>query len=106
MADVTVTLDEKIRLRVQADTPDGYELFYTLIHNRQLPKHARRMVEHIYAARAAGEDAGLEAFRGSTKTTTVITFIAYQIGLHPELEWVLFQAGEESAAKNMAFVAD
>ena len=93
--------------KVHSNTPEGYFVFYSYLHNRPCPKHARRMVRHIYAARAAGKDWGIEAFRGSTKTTTItVTYLAYQLGLFPHLEWAVFQAGDDMAHENMGFVAD
>lgn len=99
-------LPPEFRAKINSDTPGGYFAFYAAVHNRACPKHARRMIRHIYAARAAGRDWGVEAFRGSTKTTTTITYMAYQLGLRPHLEWAMFQAGDDLAHENMTFIAD
>lgn len=99
-------LPPEFRDKINSDTPGGYFAFYAAVHNRACPKHARRMIRHIYAARAEGRDWGIEAFRGSTKTTTVLTYMAYQLGLRPHLEWAMFQAGDDLAHENMSFLAD
>lgn len=87
----------------RSDTPDGFSLFYTMITDAPLPPHARKWVEDLYAS---GGSVLLEAFRGSTKTTTLTIFMAYQIGLHPELENMLVQVSDQSARNNVAKIAD
>ena len=58
------------------DNPDGFDAFYSVVHDVPLPEHARTWVEEIYTAR---EDSNrgivIEAFRGSTKTTTIADII-------------------------------
>jgi len=86
--------------RIRADTPDGFEDFYNLIHAKALPKHARReWVDPIYAP-GAGRNFLDEAFRGSTKTTTRVTFVAYKVGLYPERANMIIQVSDESAKEN------
>lgn len=48
----------------------------------------------------------VEAFRGSTKTTTITTtFCAFRIGHEPEKSNLLIQVGDDSAAKNTQTIA-
>jgi len=90
-----------------SDTPAGFEFFYQAIQRRPLPPHAWQWVNAIYGARDNGKGIVIEAFRGSTKTTTVtITFTAYQIGLHPERANLLIQVGDDIATDNSAQIAD
>lgn len=107
MPDIALHPGSPLYELVHSDTPAGYEVFYGLIHNRLLPGHARKWISHIYECRRLGKDWGIEAFRGSTKTTTItVTYLAYQLGLRPHLEWAVFQAGDDMAQENMGFVAD
>ena len=49
----------------------------------------------------------IEAFRGSTKTTTVtVTFCAFRIGHEPHKSNLIIQVGDDSAAKNTQQIAD
>ena len=49
----------------------------------------------------------IEAFRGSTKTTTVtITFCAFRIGHEPHRANLIIQVGDPSAAKNTKKISD
>ena len=46
-----------------------------------------------------------EAFRGSTKTTTFMTYLGYQVGLYPEKSNLVIQVGDDIARDNTAAVA-
>ena len=50
------------------DSPRGFAMFYTLVHNKVIPAHVMRWVEQVYAAKAENRGALIEAFRGSTKS--------------------------------------
>lgn len=90
-----------------SDTAKGFRYFYESIHRKPMPEHAVKWVEAIYAARENKKGIVIEAFRGSTKTTTVtITFTAYQIGLHPERANLLIQVGDDIATDNTGQIAD
>jgi hypothetical protein len=71
-----------------------------------LPPHARKWVNAIYSARKKGKGVVIEAFRGSTKTTTLTTFVAYRIGLEPQRANLIIQVGDDIATDNAAQVAD
>jgi len=89
------------------DGPDGFECFYKLIFSKQLPAHAREWVEGIYKARNEKKGIVIEAFRGSTKTTTLtIAFTAWRIGKEPHRANLLVQVGDDIAADNTHQVAD
>ena len=88
------------------DCADGFDLFYTAIHNIPLPVHARVWIDEIYVAREdANKGTVIEAFRGSTKTTTMLTFVAWRIGLEPQRANLIVQVSDDSAKKNAATVA-
>lgn len=91
---------------IRSDTPNGFSGFYTLVHNRGLPDHAREWVNRAYYAYSIGKPYLNEAFRGSTKTTTFNTLDAYRLGLHPEKSAMLIQSGDESAERNSGEIAN
>lgn len=90
------------------DSPDGFAEFYRLIFGRELPRHALAdWVQPLYAARAAGKGLVVEAFRGSTKTTTLsIAFTAFRLGHEPHKSALLIQAGDEMASSTSQQIAD
>lgn len=91
----------------QNDNPAGFEFFYRVLFGREMPPFAKEWVERVYADHAAGKGSAIEAFRGSTKTTTVtIAFTAFRIGHKPEAANLLIQVGDEIANDNTAAVAE
>lgn len=90
------------------DDPQGFAHFYELLFGRPLPRHALEdWVRPLYAARAAGKGLLVEAFRGSTKTTTLsIAFSAFRLGQQPHKSVLLIQAGERAAASTSGQIAD
>lgn len=105
--EVLAALQAALPSLVKRDSPAAFQIFYEAVTNRLLPPHAQEWIKGIYAARARGKPVLLEAFRGSTKTTTVTQlFTAYQIGLHPTRSNLLIQAGDDSANENTAYIAD
>jgi len=88
------------------DSPDGFEAFFQVINGKELLRHSREQVEGIYSARAEGKYTGIEAFRGSAKTTVMVTFFAYRIGLEPHRANLLIQVGDDIAQDNAERVAD
>ena len=86
----------------------GFAAFYELVHGIEVPKHALRWVEEVYKAKEEGKKGTVtEAFRGSTKTTTVtITFTAFRIGKDPERFNLLIQIGDDTASDNSEAIAD
>lgn len=91
-----------------ADDPEGFAQFYRLIFQRDLPQHARAdWVEPLYAARAQGKGLVVEAFRGSSKTTTLsIAFAAFRLGQEPHKSVLLIQAGDAMAGRTSQQIAD
>ncbi len=101
MANLTLTEEHK------SFSPEGFRVFYALIHNRPPPKHAMGWIHTIFDAHAVGKGAVIEAFRGSTKTTTVTqTFAAFFLGHHPASSNLLIQVGDASAQDNAAKIAE
>lgn len=80
------------------DTPDGFDAFYVLIHGKPMPMHAKRWIEDAYLAHKQGKHIVIEAFRGSTKTTTFATFLAFRVGQAPHKANLLLQVSGESAS--------
>jgi len=100
---VNVELTPRLIDLVRSDTPDGFELFYMLIQEEAgaqglLPKHARKWIEAAYDARDKKKGLLVEAFRGSTKTTTFMAFLAYRIGLEPHRANLVVQVGDDIAS--------
>ena len=95
----------RLREVIQSDTPKGFARFYEAIYNLSLPAHALKWVEDAYASRGHGKGVVIEAFYGSTKTTTMNAMEAYQIGLHPERAYLRIQEGDANARDNSASVA-
>ncbi len=91
---------------ILADTPKGFDLFYAFIHGTPLPKHALTWIEELYNAREKKRGIVIEAFRGSTKTTTLTTYLAYRIGLEPQKANLIIQVGDDIASDNSSSVAD
>ncbi len=91
-----------------SDSPTGFDHFYRLIFDRPLPPHARaEWIEPLYAAQATGKGLVIEAFRGSTKTTSVtIAFVAFRIGQQPQKSNLLIQVGDDIAKDNAQQIAD
>ena len=89
------------------DQPLGFAAFYSAIHETPIPDHAYKWIEEIYKAREdSNKGIVIEAFRGSTKTTTMLTFVAFRIGLEPHKSNLIIQVSDDSAKKNAATVAD
>ena len=91
-----------------ADTPEAFGRFYAEVFGRKCPQHAmEEWIEPLYAAREADKGLVIEAFRGSSKTTTVtIGWLAFQIGLKPHKSYMLVQVGDELAKDTVQEIAD
>jgi phage terminase large subunit-like protein len=94
--------------QVLADTADGFAQFYEWIFGRPLPRHARQdWIEPLFRARAASKGLVVEAFRGSSKTTTLsVAFSAFRIGQEPHKSVLLIQAGDRMAGDTAGQIAD
>ena len=91
---------------VYSDSVNGYNFFYTYIHETPPPVHVIKWIEQLYEARRDSKGIVCEAFRGSTKTTTFATFLAYRIGLEPNKANMVIQVSDVSARKTAKAVAD
>ena len=97
---------EQILTSVRSDTPLGFKRFYEVVHNTTVPKHALEWVEAAYAARPNGKGELIEAFAGSTKTTTLSTMYAYQMGLYPQKANLHLAPNDDAVTDTIAKVAD
>jgi hypothetical protein len=89
------------------DDPVGFATFYKMVFRRDLPLHAYAWVRRLYAARANGKGFVIEAFRGSSKTTSIsIAFLAFRIGLNPHDSFLVLQATAAAARATCRQVAD
>lgn len=103
----TITRNYMMPVMARKDNVEGFGYFYQMVHRREIPEHARSWVEGIYKAREDGKGIVIEAFRGSTKTTTVtITFTAFRIGQEPQRANLLVQVGDDIAIDNTAQISD
>ncbi len=91
---------EALAAAAREDSPDGFGLFYTLVRNAKPPIHAiEEWIPEFYRAKGLNKGIVDDAFRGSTKTTTLTVFIAHQQGLHPEGSSLIVKGTEESASR-------
>jgi hypothetical protein len=89
---------EAMLAEVYKDTPLGYKIFYRFLWNRKVPSHCMEWVERIYSEERADRPVFLEAFRGSTKSTTItVTLAAYKIGNYPNKCGYIVNAVDEKA---------
>lgn len=90
------------------DGPEAFAHFYTLMFERNLPRHALEdWVRPLYEARTIGKGLVVEAFRGSSKTTTLtVAFTAFRIGREPHKSHLIIQASDEQATDSAAQIAD
>jgi predicted phage terminase large subunit-like protein len=103
---------EKLQLlqivAIAEDSPDSFDAFYELVFGERMPKHAfEEWIKPLYEAREEGKGVVIEAFRGSTKTTTLtIAFTAYRIGKEPHRANLLIQVGDDTASDTTQQIAD
>ena len=88
------------------DSPRGFAAFYALVHNQLVPDHAVKWVDAAYEARKDMRGVVIEAFRGSTKSTTFNTFVAFRLGQEPSGSALIIRASEAAAAEAGEKVAD
>ncbi|KKK65116.1 hypothetical protein LCGC14_2977390, partial [marine sediment metagenome] len=81
------------------DSPDGYNAFYEAIYSRPPPEHVIGWVRDIYEAHSLTLDTLIEAFRGSTKSTTMECFIIKRMSHDPEKTNLIISAGGDDANK-------
>ena len=104
MTETTVIPASYINL-VRKDNWKGFGLFYAWIHNLMVPEHALDWVKAFYEAKKENKGIVIEAFRGSTKTATLNTFVAYRTGLRPEGSSLVVKSGDESAGRSSKAIA-
>jgi hypothetical protein len=89
----------------QQDSPSGFAAFYSLIYERPPPRHVMGWIKDIYAGHAENKDIVIEAFRGSTKSTTMQAFLAFRIGKEPHKTNLVISAGGDDAKQIARAVA-
>lgn len=103
----SLSLQDFLVSEAQEEGPRGFSAFYELVFGHPLPKHGEAWVAHAYDCHARGKGFVIQAFRGSTKTTTItIGLAAYRIGHHPEKAGLMIQVGDDIAQNNAQQVAD
>lgn len=63
-------------------------------------------IEDFYTSREEDVHLVVEAFRGSTKSTTCIAFLAFRIGHHPKLTNLVIGSGDDDANEVAEMVAE
>jgi len=98
----------RVEIARSANDPESFEAFYQLLWDRAIPPHAKaEWLRPIYQARAGNKGIIIEAFRGSSKTTTLtITYLMFQIGKSPEKSNLLIQNSDEAARDTTSQIAD
>jgi len=101
-------LDALKILSVGEDSPRSFAAFYELVFGVRPPQFViPEWIEPLYEARQDGKGLVIEAFRGSTKTTTLtIAFMAYRIGKEPHRANMLIQVGDDTAVDTTQQIAD
>lgn len=100
--------DKQLIARAREFSEDGFAAFYEHQYKRPLPNHARKdWIPTLFTAYKSGKGIVAEAFRGSTKSTTLtICFTAYFIGHHPYSSNLLIQVGDDIASDNTQDIAN
>jgi phage terminase large subunit-like protein len=90
-----------------SDSPDGFELYYTMSRFLGMPRHVRSWVDKIFDARNHGRGSVIYSFRGSAKTESITQALtSYEIAMHPERTNLLFQVGDGSAVDNTSKIVN
>ena len=86
----------------------GFKEFYRLIFGMDLPFHVEEWVQVLEEEmEKPSVRLIVEAFRGSTKTTSfTVAYTAFYIGHHPEETNIIIQASDESASANAKAIAN
>lgn len=90
----------------RVDSPDGFAAFYELIFLRPLPDHVRVWIDKIYEGRSEELHTLIEAFRGSTKSTTAVALLGFRIGQEPEKTNLIVGSGDDDATEVAEMVAN
>ena len=88
-------------------TIKGFAAFYALVQQKTLPPYATKdWLPHMVKAWKSKTPYLLEAFRGSTKTTTLATFAAWMLGHDPAGSGLIIRSNEIKAAEMAEMAAD
>lgn len=77
----------------------GFRDFHYCLFGREIPAHTEGWVEGLFEAHEQGKGVMLEGFRGSIKSTLMMTFSLFLIGHRPWGSGLLVGANDTSAAK-------
>ncbi len=99
-------ISDIMRKIAHTDSPEGFELFYTLVWDKTVPKHAMEWIRQSYENRRNGVGTLIYASVGFTKSVTMLTLMAHQIGLYPSRRNMLIGASDEKAADNIKKLGD
>ncbi|MCB2179460.1 hypothetical protein KQH61_06015 [bacterium] len=86
-------------------SPEGFFSFYEVIFEREPPEHVKNWIRKHFVALAKKMNTLIEAFRGSTKSTTVIAYLAWFIGHNPTLTNLVIGSGDDDANEIVDMVA-
>jgi len=84
----------------------GSLAFYAIVHNRTMPEHAIPWIEMFHNAPATGKEMLLKAFRGGTKTTSMATELAHQLGIRPDGTVLMVRASDPASAETAELIAN
>jgi hypothetical protein len=80
----------------------GSLAFYAIVHNRKMPEHAIPWIEEFHD----NSELLLKAFRGGTKTTTMATELAHQMGIRPDGTVLMVRASDPASAETAELIAN
>jgi hypothetical protein len=126
--ELTPELEQQIKLTamrdlaIQDDGPQGFACFYELATGTPLPIHAKKewvepifgeakrradtIVNPITKQPAQDNKVVVEAFRGSTKSTTMNLLTAFMIGKNPDRSNLIVRVSDDSAKESAEAVTD
>lgn len=94
------------KARTHSNPAIRFAAFYLLVHNKVCPHHAVEWVSAIFDAKKVGKGVVIEAFRGSTKSTTFNTFVAWMTGERPSGSSLIIRGTEQAARESAQQIAD
>jgi hypothetical protein len=90
-------------------SPEGFASFYWCIWQRPVPQHGLKWVEDLFRGHEEQRGVLLEASRGFTKSTTLITFALFLLGHSPWGSELIIQASDlagHNTSKLMASIIE
>jgi len=87
-------------------SPDGFSHAYWCIWQRELPKHGYKWVEDLFKGYEEQRGVLLEASRGFTKSTTLVTFALFILGHKPFGSELIIQASDQAGYKTSGLMSN